>query len=538
MHTDLLSIALGFLEGFALTLSPCILPILPVLLGVSLTGSVYRPVGICLGFILFFSSFAFFLRQLILFAHTDLNAIHLVAYGFLVALGVVMISPALSHLWARWISHLQPSPVKNKRFGQGLPSGFLLGGMLALVWVPCAGPILAAVIIQTVVQKANGMSFLVLVAFATGTALPAMVIAYYGRSLMQRLDLLKRKLPRIRQGLGIIIISSVFWMLWRDYAPDHSNLPTSTQTASWLHNGLVSSYPAPVLTNISSWINSPALQLRDLHGRVVLIDFWTYSCINCVRTLPHLNALYAHYHQEGLDIIGVHSPEFVFEEDESRVRHAVQQHRIQYPVALDNHFSVWLAFDNHYWPAQFLIDPAGNVVYEHFGEGDEAILENNIRYLLNKTAKPFIRQPSIPYSAQDRISPETYLGYERSDRDNRPANYITDRDQMYHFPRQLPLNAWALDGVWRALPDRIIGMQSNNRLRLHFRAKTVYLVVGSERGTPIKLTVQFNGQVKPALQVSDHTLSPVLTLDHVVEGDMVIESAEPGLAIYTVTFGR
>ena len=538
MYTDLLSIVLGFLEGLALILSPCILPILPVLLGVSLTGSVYRPVGICLGFIFCFSFVAFFSRQLVLFAHVDLNGIHLLTYGCLAALAVVMISPALSHLWARGISHLQPSPIKNQRFGQVLFSGFLLGGMLALVWVPCAGPILAVVIVQTVMQKANAMSFLVLVAFATGIALPMMVIAYYGRSLMQRLDLLKRQLPRIRQGLGILIIISVFWMLWRDYAPDQTNLAISTQTATRLQNGLVSPYPAPGLTDISSWINSPALQLNDLHGRVVLIDFWTYSCINCVRTLPHLNALYAQYHQEGLDIIGIHAPEFVFERDEARVRHAVQQHRIQYPVALDNHFSVWLAFDNHYWPAQFLIDPTGNVVYEHFGEGDEAILENNIRYLLNKTAKPFILQPSVPYSEQDRISPETYLGYERSDRNNRPAHYISDQDAPYHFPAQLSLNAWALDGVWRVLADRIMGMQSTNRLRLHFRAKNVYLVMGSERGTPIKLSVQFNGDAKPAIQVSDHTLYPVLTFEHVVEGDMVIESAEPGLAIYTVTFGR
>ena len=535
MHTDLISIGLGFLEGLALILSPCVLPILPLLLAVSLTGHRYRPLGITLGFIVCFSCFAFFSRALVQATHIDLNLIHQGTYVLLFLLGVVMISSRLSLLWEQGLSRLNLSALPAQNKGDGLLSGFVLGAMIALVWVPCAGPILAAVIVQTVMQKANFSSFLVLLAFSTGIGLPMMAIAVYGRAVLKKFSGVQRHLPRIRQGMGIVIILSVLAMLWRDYAPNQNQVIAGIDSAPGLESALPMPYPAPALQSISAWINSPPLQLKDLHGQVVLIDFWTYSCINCIRTIPHLNALYAKYHQKGIEIIGVHAPEFVFEKDLNRVRQAVRQRHMLYPIALDNYFGTWLAFNNHYWPAQYLIDPLGNVVYEHFGEGADDILENNICHLL-KMQTPVTKLAPV-HAAEKEISPETYLGYERAESSNRPHPYHQNQEAGYVFPAELSLNAWALQGSWRVLGDRIISTQAHDHFKMHFQGKHVYLVMGIENLKLIHLSVRFNGKPQPGLEVRDNSLYPVLNFEEVVDGYLDIEVSQPGLALYTVTFG-
>lgn len=296
MHADVLSVLLGFLEGLALILSPCVLPILPIILAVSLTGSRLRPLGITLGFIGCFASLAFFSRQLITLSHIDLNQLHTVSYSVLFFLGLVMMSEWLTNAWERLLSMVQNSGINHHRFGQGIGSGLILGALIAIIWVPCAGPILAAVIVQTVMQQANWSSFLIVLAFSSGVALPMLLIAWYGQTILHHVAIIKTKLPWIRKILGGVIVISVLWMVWRDNYPGYNAIKTSAGVAHALEKGVLSPYAAPELSGITAWINSSDMQLQQLHGQVVLVDFWTYSCVNCLRTLPHLNALYARYH--------------------------------------------------------------------------------------------------------------------------------------------------------------------------------------------------------------------------------------------------
>lgn len=534
MGQDMLSIVLGFLEGLALILSPCILPMLPIVMAVSLTSHKRRPLGVSTGFIVFFALVAFFSRQLVVYAHVDLNIVRTAAYLILFSLGIVMLSSRLTLHWEQSLRQLQQITLPACP-DSGFWSGFLLGGVIAIVWVPCAGPILAAVIVQTVIQKATVLSFFILLAFSIGIAVPMLLIALYGQSMIHQFAFLKNKLVWIRKGLGFLIIGSVLWALGQGYSQNQFILNPSDKTANALKQGLFNPYLAPPISGITNWINSPPLTLAALRGHVVLLDFWTCSCINCLRTIPHLNALFAQYHVAGLDIIGVHAPEFAFENDASRVAKAVQRYQIHYPVALDNYFSTWTAFGNHYWPAQYLVDREGRVVYEHFGEGNEDILENNIRYLLHLKSN---RTPSthVEVRAQTVISPEIYLGYERSSRSLRPVGYQPHHKISYQFPRELPLNHWALSGGWHILRDHVVATEANNRLKMHFKARQVHLVMGSEKKQPVTIHVLFNGKPHHSVTIAEHALYPLLTFDQVEDGEFEIEVLSSDLAIYTITF--
>ena len=545
---SMMSILLGFLEGFVLILSPCILPVLPIILATSLTGTKWRPIGITCGFTLCFTLTAFFARQIIVYTHIDLNIIRHVSYLLLVLLGFVMLSTRLTDYWALWLSKMSTRPpgfMRAKREGFG--SGFVFGSVIALIWVPCAGPILAAVIVQTVIQQANWVSFLVLLAFSVGAALPMLGIALYGNALLNHFDYFKHKAAFIRKALGFIIILSVAWMVIKEDYQGQARITTSTKTATALQQGLYNPYKAPDLMGITAWVNGSTYTLSDLRGKVTLIDFWTYSCINCLRTIPYLNAFYAQYHEKGLHIIGVHSPEFAFEKDLANVEAAVKSNGIKYPVALDNNFATWLQYHNHYWPAQYLIDQEGNVVYQHFGEGNEEILENNIRYLLhikgNVVAETHHEETNHTYA----LTPETYLGYERSSRDNRPKDYVYDKPTAYHFPKTLPTNAWALDGEWQVLEDHIVALKPNATLKIHFNARKLYLVMGSDLGMPISALVFLNGKLlskhegkevkQGVMSIQAHTLYALLDLDQVEDGELEVKILSPGLSIYTITFG-
>src|SRR5579862_5118600 len=382
MQADVVNIGLGFLEGFALIISPCILPILPIFLAGSLTGSKKRPFGIIIGFVLIFALFTFFSRKLLQYSGIDSNLIRDASFIILILLGVIMLSTYLTDKFGQLTRRLANTgstfSVVNNPQG-GLISGILFGGLIAIIWTPCAGPILAAVIVQTVIQKTNLLSFLTLVAFGIGAATPMLLIALFGRKIMEKLGSLKRHTTLYRKILGIIIILSVGYMIYLEggISTAHADEINNTLPLS-LQNGLATPYIAPSIDGIDAWINSEPLQINDLRGKVVLIDFWTYSCINCMRTLPYLNDWYRKYHDKGLVIIGVHTPEFDFEKNLDNVKNAVLQDGIKYPVALDSHFVTWQKYNNQYWPAHYLIDKKGYVVYTHFGEGEYDITENNI----------------------------------------------------------------------------------------------------------------------------------------------------------------
>lgn len=303
--------------------------------------------------------------------------------------------------------------------------------------------------------------------------------------------------------------------------------------ADTLQNALPNPYPAPQIAGIVAWINSPALTNEQLKGKVVLIDFWTYSCINCIRTLPYLKDWYGKYHSKGFEIIGVHTPEFEFEKNLENVKSAVQKDGILYPVALDSNFVTWQNFKNSYWPAHYLIDQNGNVVYQHFGEGEYDVTENNIRALLgmNKTTASIKEEPSFA------LTPETYLGYARAQNYSSPETITKGMPKQYSFPSSLSDNQWALQGSWIIGPEYIVSAFSQASLKIKFNAKKVFIVMGSANGKPILVKLLLNGAPKAEITVTQHRLYNAIELPATGNGELQLTASDPGLEVYTFTFG-
>jgi cytochrome c biogenesis protein CcdA/thiol-disulfide isomerase/thioredoxin len=551
MNNEFITIALAFLEGFALIISPCILPILPLLLSGSLEGGKRRPLGIITGFIATFALFTFFSRKLVQVSGIDLNVIRYISFGLLLLFGIIMLSSYLTEKFAQLtqrLANMTAIATPNAAIQGGFSSGLVFGGLLGIVWTPCAGPILAAVIVQIVIQQTTWGSLLTILAFALGAAVPMLIIALLGRKILTHLNFFKKRSSVLRKILGIIIIASVVFMMFSNSLtlPFSQNLPGSNVPFSAqqkLVNGLKRPYPAPAIVGITAWINSKPLQLSQLQGKVVLIDFWAYSCINCIRTIPYLNSWYDKYHDKGLVIIGVHSPEFDFEGNVNNVKNATVKNAIHYPVALDNDFKTWRNYNNLYWPAHYLIDKKGNVVYEHFGEGDYNVTENNIRFLLG--LHPSKKSESAPvYSGP--LTPETYLGYEREDEFYSPEPLIKDKVGKYSYPDRLPENAWALRGAWEFTGQKIVAAEANAALKIHFQARKVYAVMGTT-AKPIRVSLLLDGKpvvaeagkdvVHSYVEVTNHTLYALIASQHHMTGILELITDAPGLKLYTFTFG-
>jgi cytochrome c biogenesis protein CcdA/thiol-disulfide isomerase/thioredoxin len=551
MYTEILSLVLAFIEGFALIISPCILPILPIILTGSLTGSKARPFGIIIGFAVTFSIVTLFSRYLIQLTHINPDTLRDASFILLLLLGIIMLSTTLSDAFTRLTQRLTNvgSNIKTVNNNEGgFLGGFIFGGLVGIIWTPCAGPILAAVIVQVAIQKTTLLSILTIFAFALGAGLPMLLIALIGRKMMTKFHLFRDHASLCRKLLGLIIILSVLFLAYSSGAVsapivsvNHDRpLPSGTQ----LINGLSSPYPAPAIAGIDAWINSPPLQLSQLKGNVVLIDFWTYSCINCIRTLPYLKDWYAKYHDKGLVIIGIHTPEFEFEKNLDNVKMAVSKDKIHYPVALDNQFTTWQNFNNHYWPAHYLINKDGEVVYQHFGEGDYDVTESNIRYLLGLTAEKTQAAPEV--GSTTAITPETYLGYARAQNSWSPQAVQRNTFATYSYPNILLDGAWALNGVWSVYPDKIVANGIGASIKIHFKASDVYAVMGTT-GSTVTVTATLNGEPLVAkggkdvknnqIEVSHHQLYWLIHFKEPKEGELELKATTPGLEIYTFTFG-
>lgn len=550
MQAAVVNIGLGLLEGFALIISPCILPILPIILAGSLTGSKKRPFGIILGFVFVFALFTYFSRELVQYSGIDLNLVRHISFGILLLLGIILLSSYLTgkfnQLTQRLVSAGSKFSAVNNPQG-GLISGMLFGGLIAIIWTPCAGPILAAVIVQTVIQQTNLLSFLTLLAFGVGATIPMLAIALFGREIIAKFSYLKTHTTLFRKILGVVIILSVGYMFYTEVGISPSIASaTNNIPAINLQKGLVNPYVAPSISGIDAWLNSKPLQISDLKGKVVLIDFWTYSCINCIRTLPYLKDWYQKYHDKGLVIIGVHTPEFDFEKNLANVKNAVIQDGIKYPVALDSHFVTWLNFNNQYWPAHYLIDKNGTVVYTHFGEGDYDVAENNIRYLLGMRELAPTKMPAEEPIAQNE-TPETYLGYSRAEHYSSPQSVKEDQATEYSFPNELTQNNWALQGRWKIISDRIISDQKNATIEINFHARKVFIVMGNATNKAIKVRLLLNGKTiqtekgkdvaNSSINVNNYSLYEVIALSQPGNGILQVIATSPGLEVYTFTFG-
>lgn len=538
MQLEFINIGLAFIEGLALIASPCILPILPIVLASSLEGSRTRPYGVVLGFVFSFALFTLGSRQLVLLFGLDLNLIRNISFAVLMLLAIIMMSSCLTERFNKFTQGLANIGYKlNSHETQtGFFSGLAFGGLIGLIWTPCAGPILAAVIVQTILQQSSFLSLLIILAFAIGAALPMLIIILFSRQIANKTKFLEKNAIAMRKILGLIIFTAVLLMIngVGIFLPANPEKTNAQITSNQLINGLNFPYVAPEITDITAWINSPPLQLAQLTGKVILIDFWAYSCINCVRTLPYLTNWYNKYKGQGLVIIGIHSPEFDFEKELANVQKSVQQHKINYPVGLDNNFTTWRNFSNHYWPAHYLLDKNGKVVYTHFGEGDYAITENNIRFLLGLN-QPVdnIQQPVARFVY---ITPETYLGYSRIGEFFSPEEISRNKPANYTYPPDLSVNAWALSGSWQINAEQIISQQAKARIKLHFNAQQVYAVIGGTT-QPTNIQVWLDGVPQPAVSISGHNLYKLLDLPNLSNGVLELETAVPGLEFYTFTFG-
>ena len=343
-----LDIALAFVEGLALIASPCILPVLPLVLSASVDGGRQRPFGIIIGFVLSFSIFALISRKIVVALGIDLDVIKDISLGLLFIFGLVLLSSKLSEKFNQLTQGAANLGTKvASSGGDGLLSGVVIGALIGLVWTPCAGPILASVLVQVIRQQSDLAGYLVILSFSIGAGVPMLIIALMGRKIMKRLGFLSNHAEIFRKVFGVLIIASVVFIasgidpIALFHQPPKAEAIEVSQLKSGLREGLDQPYPAPEFKGIDGWLNSPELTLKSLHGKVVLIDFWTYSCINCVRTLPYLTDWDQKYRDRGLVIIGVHSPEFEFEKKIENVKLALGKYGIHYPVALDNRLETW-----------------------------------------------------------------------------------------------------------------------------------------------------------------------------------------------------
>lgn len=525
---DLTQSALALAEGFGLAFSPCILPILPLILASSASGSRWRPLEIVTGFILSFTVFSLISRQILAVTGIQQDQIQFGAFMLLLAFGLVMLIPRLEEKFAALTGGLaeRANEASNRDIATRAGGGLLVGALIGVVWTPCAGPILAVALLQIIQSQTNLDAVATIGAFSIGAGLPMLVIGFFGQSLIRYIRALSRHAVAIRRAMGVVIVVFAIMGLTGfnlgEWVVTAAGAAGSTmEQPGQLQDGLDRPYAAPEISGITHWLNSAPLDRAALKGKVVLIDFWTYSCINCIRTLPYIKAWHQKYKDQGLVIIGVHAPEFAFEGKRENVEKAIQKFGITYPVAMDNDFSTWKNYQNRYWPAHYLIDRNGQVVYTHFGEGEYEVTEANIRQLLGlKETTQLTTEKDVVAAGQ---TPETYLGMDRSENE-----YTADANQ-------LPLHHWALQGKWQRTGEYIQSQTKNAALTLHYRAKKVFLVMESQDQRPKTVLIRQKSAEK-RLTVDDSKLYEI-ALNPTQENNQVSIIAEsPGLRMFVFTF--
>jgi cytochrome c biogenesis protein CcdA/thiol-disulfide isomerase/thioredoxin len=525
----LLLLAIGLLAGAITALSPCVLPVLPLLLAGGASGGRRRPYAIVAGLVSSFTLFTLFAQWLLGKLGLPQDTLRDVALALLFVLAATLLVPPLGTLLER------PFLPLTRRRGGDLGGGFLLGASLGLVFVPCAGPVLAAVTVVAATQRVDGRTAALTVAYAVGAAVPMLGVAIGGRTAAGRI---RASALRIRLAAGVMVaLSAVVIALGLD-TRFQTALPGYTDALQARVEGTAAAElagptrlqnfgVAPELAGIRHWLNGPPRTLAGLRGKVVLVDFWTYSCINCLRTVPHLKAWYAAYHGHGFEIVGIHTPEFAFEHVASNVSAATKRLGVTWPVALDNDYGTWRAFGNQYWPAEYLLDKRGRVRNVHFGEGSYGETEAMIRTLLGEQGP---LAPAVPDATPNMVmTPETYLGYRRL-RLYVGSPIRHDRPASYRFPHAVPENAWAYAGRWTVGKDSAVA-GPGARLRLHFVAKKIFLVLGGKGSVEVLV----DGRRTVTVPVTAEKLYTLRDGPHAV-GTLELRFT-PGVSAYAFTFG-
>jgi cytochrome c biogenesis protein CcdA/thiol-disulfide isomerase/thioredoxin len=542
----LVLIGIGLAAGFITAISPCVLPVLPIIFAGGAAGGRRKPFAIITGLVLSFTAFTLFGVWLLRTLGLPEDLLRNIAIALLFLVAATLLFPKVEEIVQRPFLRLTRRPDSD------LGGGLLLGASLGLVFVPCPGPVLAAITVVGATQDVGFRAVVLTLAYAIGAAIPMLLVAIGGRAGM---DALRPHAHRIRQALGVVVGLTALAIAFNVDRHFQTALPGYTQalqnkveenssaqrqlqklrgnTRQVAATTSLRDYgPAPELTGLSNWINSKPLTLKQLRGKVVLIDFWTYSCINCLRTLPHVKAWYQTYHDKGLVVIGVHTPEFAFEHVPSNVRSAVRRLGITYPVALDNDYGTWNAFQNQYWPAKYLIDRRGHLRYYHFGEGSYDTTEARIRTLLGENAGMLpVSNELSDRTPTGMMTPESYLGYERLARFAQKT-ITPDRFATYHLPpADLQLNELAYGGRWKVQRERIVA-GAGAQLRMRFQARSVHLVLGGHGSVAVIVDGKPLGVV-PVRGSRLYTLAKLPT-----DQSRLLElHFSPGVEAYAFTFG-
>ncbi|WP_099288108.1 cytochrome c biogenesis protein DipZ [Mycobacterium persicum] len=584
----MLTLALiGFVGGLITGISPCILPVLPVIFfagaqqggpelaarnasggdvavatkprrGLSEALRPYRVIG---GLVFSYSVVTLTGSALLSLLHLPQDAIRWIALVALVAIGLGLMFPAFEQLLQRPFSRIPQKQVGNRR------NGFGLGLALGVLYVPCAGPVLAAIVVAGATAQIGVGTVVLTLSFASGAALPLLFFALAGQRVAERVSAFRRRQREIRATAGIVTILLAVALVFNLPAvlqraiPDYTSslqdrLGSDRQIREKLNlggivndqnaqlsncsnggNELENCGAAPDLKGIVGWLNTPGgqpLDLRSLRGKVVLVDFWAYSCINCQRAIPHVVGWYNAYRDQGFEVIGVHTPEYAFEKVPGNVAKGAADLDIKYPVALDNNYSTWTNYRNRYWPAEYLIDATGTVRHIKFGEGDYDVTENLIRQLL-VNANPGVKLPA-PVDATDltprqQTTPETYFGV------GKVVNYggggqYDEGSATFDYPPTLAADSFALRGPWSLDYQGATAESDESSIKLNYHARNVYVVVGGS-GT---LTVTRNDQTT-TVPISGPPTSHQIVGGDRVQSDTLEVRPTKGLQVYSFTYG-
>ncbi len=587
----LILILFAVLAGAGTALSPCVLPVLPAMLSAAGAGGRRRPLGVVLGLSVTFTVTIVGIAKVVGGVGLGSDPLRALAVLVLLFSGLALMVPAVGDRLEARMSRL--AALGPRKTGDGFASGLLVGAALGFVYTPCAGPILAAVIS---VSAATGRTVVIAVAYSAGSALVLLALALGGRRVFDRVRAAGRG-PALQRALGAVMVLTALLIVtnqdvrFDQYIAQHipnvnltaslenthavqSRLPeisghqakflasdTAPMPRTLAHNAsqatllaaaqqLPALGPAPEFTDTEDWFNTPGdrpLSMTGLRGHVVLVDFWTYTCINCIRTLPYLEAWNATYGPQGLEIVGVHTPEFAFEHEASNVAEAISRFGIHYPVVQDNEYGTWNAYGNQSWPADYLIDATGQVRYVAIGEGEYDKTESAIRALLAEAGASVggMSHPVGVIKPSEEATPETYLGTARAQGwVNGPKSGLHN----YGSPPtgELGLNEFAYSGSWNIAGQPALAV-SGAGIDAEVQAKNVYLVLSSAGRHPRQMRVLLDGRPIPAslagadvhngvVTVTNERLYSLVSLPHNERHHLSLRLAA-GISGYSFTFG-
>lgn len=565
----MLLLAIAFISGLVTILAPCIWPLLPIILSTSVGASRLKSFGITLGILLSFGAFTLSVSYLVSALKFDPEILRYFAVVVIGFLGLTLVWPRLSGILEAWVSRLSgkfasgTSPQNKGGFWGGMTIGVALG----LVWTPCAGPILATIATLAATQTVNFGIVLVTVFYLLGVGIPLFIFSIGSSTIFARTKVFNRFTGRIQQLFGIVMILTAVAIYTGydrtlqskllDIFPSYANFLNKIENTgdvreqleklrkndSNIQNQSIRSDlrkigDGPNFVGITDWLNSDALAIGDLKGKVVLVDFWTYTCINCIRTLPYVTSWYEKYRDMNFVVVGVHTPEFEFEKKTDNVRAATKKYGINYPVALDNNYETWKNFNNHYWPAKYLIDANGKIRYTHFGEGKYKETEENIRELIREAGLDVSGDVvaggdngSLTFGL--RITPETYLGSARADKFD--SGRIINGVYRFELNTSPSDDHFSLGGEWMVSDEYIEGGRSS-RLVINFNARKVHLVI-APKSTGEKIRLKLDGEFYKDIYLDSERLYDLLETESTGRHNLEIEFMQPGTRVFAFTFG-